>query len=242
MRVAAAFGRAADYDAHAAVQRLVAERLADRIVALPLPAAPRVLEIGCGTGFLGLGLVDRLADARWLMTDLAPGMVARARQRFGARAGIDFAVMDGEAPDVAGPFDLICSSLAFQWFADLPAAIARLRALLAPGGALVFATLAGGSFAEWRRAHGALPAGTHDYPTAGAFAALGLDVTMETIPMAHSDAREFLRAVKGIGAGTPRPDHRPLTPGQLRAVMARFEADGAVASYAVATCIAGAVA
>jgi malonyl-CoA O-methyltransferase len=57
--------------------------------------------------------------------------------------------------------------------------------------------------------------------------------------MAHTSAREFLRSVKGIGAGTPRAGHRPLTPRELRAVMGRFEAKGSVASYIVATCMAG---
>lgn len=238
MSVADAFGRAAHYDAHAAVQRIVARRLADRIAALPLRQAPRVLEIGCGTGFLGIGLVDRWPGARWTMTDISPAMIDRARARFSGR-DIGFAVMDGEKPALSGKFDLICSSLTFQWFADLAGSVTRLRRLLAPGGRLAFTTLTAGSFTEWRRAHGDLPAGTHDYPTVQALAALGLDVTVETIPMAHAGAREFLHSVKDIGAGTPRTGHRPLTPGQLRGVMARFEASGATASYVVATCIAG---
>jgi malonyl-CoA O-methyltransferase len=239
MSVADSFGRAAHYEAHAAVQRIVAEKLAARILTLPLPPAPRVLEIGCGTGFLGLQLVDRLAPAHWLMTDIAPAMVDRARQRLAGRPNVSFAVMDGEAPDVTGRFHLICSSLTFQWFGDLPAAIERLRRRLAPGGRLIFTTLAEGSFFEWRRAHGDLAPGIRDYPSAQALAAMGLDVAIETIPMAHTSAREFLRSVKGIGAGTPRPGHRPLTPRELRAVMGRFEAKGSVASYMVATCIAG---
>ena len=239
MSVADAFGRAAHYDAHAAVQRIVAEKLAERILAMPLPPEPRVLEIGCGTGFLGLELVDALAPSHWRMTDIAPAMVDRARQRLGDRRNVSFAVMDGEHPDVAGRFDMICSSLTFQWFADLPGAVARLRKRLAPGGMLVFTTLAEGSFFEWRRAHGDLAAGTRDYPSTETLSALGLEVEIETIPMAHKSAREFLRSVKGIGAGTPRNGHRPLTPAELRAVMGRFEAKGCVASYMVATCIAG---
>jgi malonyl-CoA O-methyltransferase len=238
MSVADAFGRAAHYDAHAAVQRIVAEKLADRILALPLPPAPRVLEIGCGTGFLGLELLDDLAPSHWRMTDIAPAMIDRARQRLGDRPNVSFAVMDGEHPDIVGRFDLICASLSFQWFADLPAAVARLRRRLAPGGRLIFTTLAEGSFFEWRRAHGDRLAGTRDYPSAQALSALGLTVEIETIPMAHKSAREFLRSVKGIGAGTPRDGHRPLSPAELRGVMGRFEAKGSVASYMIATCIA----
>jgi len=240
MKVAHAFDRAADYDAHADVQRIVADRLAARIAALPLPVAPRVLEIGCGTGFLGAALIDRLDGARWTMTDIAPAMLARTQARFAGRDGIGYAVADGEAPDVAGGFDLIVSSLAAQWFADLPGAIHRWRSLLVPGGRIAFTTLAAGSFAEWRAAHGEIAPGTPDYPTAATLAAIGLDVAIETLPVRHGDARDFLRSVKAIGAGTPRPGHRPLTPAQLRAVMARFDSSGATASYVVATCIGAA--
>jgi malonyl-CoA O-methyltransferase len=237
MSIADAFGRAADYDRHAAIQRTVAERLADRIAALSLPPAPRVLEIGCGTGLLGAELVDRLTGAHWHMTDLSPAMIERARQRFAGRPDIAFATMDGEAPHIAGPFDLIVSSLAFQWFADFPGAIERLGARLAPGGYLAFTTMAAGSFAEWRAAHDGLVPGTPDYPGVEALSAIGLEVTTETLPVHHRDARDFLHAVKAIGAGTPRPGHKPLTPAQIHAVMRRFEQDGAIASYVVATCV-----
>lgn len=239
MSIVRAFDRAARYDHFAHVQRDVANALAERIASLPLPASPRVLEIGCGTGFLGSALYGRLEDARWLMTDLSPAMVARARERFQSCANIAFATMDGSAPDIPGPCDLICSSLAMQWFDDLSAAIARLRALLTPGGRLAFTTLAAGSFAEWRAAHGPLASGTPDYPDASMLRAMGLDVQIDTHVELHADARDFLRALKAIGAGTPRPGHRPLTPPQLRAVMRKFEAEGAVARYVVATCIAG---
>ena len=239
MRIAGAFHRAGDYDRHAAVQRRVAERLADRIVALDLPARSRVLEIGCGTGFLGIGLIDRLNYRQYQMTDIAPGMLERARQRFTGRDGIDFAVMDGAHPDVEGPFDLICSSLALQWLDDLPGAIGRLRALLAPDGCLAFTTLAAGSFAEWREAYGKHAPATPDYPAPARLVALGLRVSVEVIEQNHASAHDFLRALKAIGAATPQPGYQPLSPPALRQVMQRFQASGAKARYVVATCIAG---
>jgi malonyl-CoA O-methyltransferase len=243
---ARAFDRAADYDRHATVQRATAAALAARIAALPLPLPPRpkILEIGCGTGFLGAALLPLLPGADWLMTDIAPAMLARAATRFADVPGVRFAVMDGEAPDAAGPFDLICSSLAAQWFADLPGTLERLSARLAPGGRLAIATLADGSFAEWRAAHRALglAPGTPDYPSYEALAALrpggaSGDIAMAPIVARHDDAATFLRALKAIGAGTARGDHRPLPPPALRAVMRRFEADGASVTYAIAHCL-----
>lgn len=241
MSIIRAFDGAAHYDRFAVIQRTVARDLARHIRALPLKPRASILEIGCGTGFLGAALVDHLPGARWCMTDISPAMVARAGARFADRPDISLAVMDGSAPDRNGPFDLICSSLAMQWFDDLPAAIARLRALLAPDGCLIFTTLAAGSFAEWRAAHGELAAGTPDYPGTDALAAMGLAVHTRTYMQYHADGRAFLRGLKAIGAHVPRPGHRPLGTARLRDVLRRFEAGGATARYVVATCAIGAL-
>lgn len=241
-RIAPAFAAAHGYDAHARVQQRVAVGLADRIAALPLPPAPRVLEIGCGTGFLTAALQDRGLGGPWLVTDLAAPMVERCRARLAQRADTRFAVLDGEhGPCPAqAPFDLICASLAFQWFTDLPTAVARLRGWLAPGGHLVFTTLAEGTFAEWQAAHHAegLSAGTLPLPNPAALASLSRATPLAIAPHreTHADARSFLRSVKAIGAGTPHRHHRPLSPAALRRVMARFDEAGAVATYVVATC------
>ena len=233
----AAFGRAANYDAHARTQRRVAASLAGRIAALPRPEAPRVLEIGCGTGFLTAALRPRIGGD-WTVTDLAPEMLARCRARIGEAPGLRYRVLDGERPGLTeGGFDLICASLAFQWFADLPAALARLRALLAPGGRIAFATMAEESFAEWRAAFAAagLEPATPRYPSIAFLASLpGTTVGEEHIVEQHADARAFLAALRGIGAHSPRAGHRPLSAAKLRRVMAAFEAGGARVTYHVA--------
>jgi len=236
MTVAAAFDRATDYDRHAIVQARVVARLADLLAAQPIGPGAQVLEIGCGTGLLGAALIDRLPGSTWLMTDIAPVMVARTARRFAGKPRVRTAVMDGEHPAGDARYDLICSSLAMQWFTDLPAAIGRLRALLAPGGLLAFTTLAEGSFAEWRAALGDRPAGTPDYPSSSALEALGLTVAIERHAIDHDDARHFLQTLKQIGAGTPRSGYAPLPPADLRRAMTRFEDMGATTTYVVATC------
>ncbi|EJL24510.1 methyltransferase domain-containing protein [Novosphingobium sp. AP12] len=242
-RIRDAFAAAPDYDDHARVQREVANRLAARIAALALPRAPRVLEIGCGTGFLTGALAETGLGGEWLVTDIAPEMVERCRARLGAPQhgrALDFAVLDGERGTPAGgPFDLICSSLAVQWFDDAPAALARMAGWLAPGGHLMVTTLAPGSFGEWRAAHeveGIAP-GTPAFAPVENFAALSLtSLTVERHLESHADPRAFLRAVKAIGAGTSHPAHRPLSPPQLRRVMARFAQSGCEVTYEVVTC------
>lgn len=157
-RVGARFGAAAArYDEHAPAQRITAGRLADAIGRLPLPPRPRILEIGCGTGLLTRALAARLGPADWTVTDISPAMLARARQGPPLPGTARYQVLDGEHPgDLPGGYDLICSSLAVQWFADLNGGLGRLAGLLAPGGHLAVATLAEGTFEEWRAAHDAV--------------------------------------------------------------------------------------
>ncbi|MFA7268480.1 MAG: methyltransferase domain-containing protein [Sterolibacterium sp.] len=235
IRIARRFGAAHDrYDTHADLQRMAATRLAARVRALPLPSHPRVLEIGCGTG----GLTRQLAPAiggDWLVTDLAtPMVVACQRQCVNAGIAAHFAVMDGEHPDLpAASFDLVVSSLAAQWFEDLPAALARLAGLLAPGGHIALVTLGSESFREWRAAHAGLglaPA-TPVYPDAARLRdsfppELAVTVAEETLSEPFTAPLEFLRRLRLIGADTPAANTRPLSAGQLRRVLKALAAQG----------------
>ena len=241
VRLRRAFDAAADtYDAAAPVQRAVAQRLAEKIAALPLPPRPRILEIGCGTGFLTAALRDRIWDADWLVTDLSPRMLDVCRTRVGTGSGIAFQILDGERPDRDGRrFDLVCSSLAFQWFDDLEAALGRLSDLLAPDGWLAFSTLAEGTLAEWRQAHTVLDldCGAPDHPSSLTLAEmLGPRgrIETETVVQAHADARAFLDDLKAIGAASSPPGRLPLAPGDLKRVMRRFDEAGSSVRYEIA--------
>lgn len=242
-RIAAAFGRAKGYNNDAIVQRAAAAQLAQWLARGELPPNPRILEIGCGTGFLTRSLSDAIGPARWTVSDIAPEMVERARNAL--RIEADFRVIDGEAVDpTLGRFDLIVSNMAFQWFVDLASAVARLSALLEPAGILAFSTMAAGSFAEWKEALAAegLESGTPPYPDRRALAALapsGLraEVAMVDLPQEQSDARTFLRRLKAIGASTPMPGYKPLPPAGLRRAMARFDAGPRIVTYRIGICL-----
>ena len=208
MDIAATFSAAADtYDFSADAQRQVAAMLAARVGGIGMPTAPHVLEIGCGTGFLTENLRSLLPGAQWLLTDISERMVARCRARFGDNAAV--MVMDGERPSLkAGSFDLICSSLAFQWFENLGDALARLRPLLAPGGHLMFATLAEDSFREWREAYPL----ARTYPAIDTLRSFG-DVVEERFTHEYPDALAFLDHWRQIGADAPTAGQRPMSPG-----------------------------
>jgi malonyl-CoA O-methyltransferase len=235
-RVADRFGRAAmTYETATPVQRQVAARLADAVMAEAVldsgvPAGARVAEFGCGTGYLAQALGPRLRPGLWIATDLAPAMAGAAREVTPL-----VAVMDAARPALAGGFDLVCSSLTLQWLAEPAAAVAAWRALVRPGGRLAVATLAEGSFAEWRRAlaeAGAPPA--RGFPTAGeARAWFGPDAAVQTFALAepHAGALAFLRALKA--SGTDAAESLPLDAGTMRRAMRAFEAQGGAVTYQV---------
>lgn len=226
-QIARAFGRAAQsYDAAAHIQRDGAALLAADIARLDLPDRVPILEIGCGTGFLSRLLCHAYPGHPITLTDLAPEMLAACRARLGAAPERDFRIMDGEAPDLAGPYGLIASNLTFQWFADPVAAAKRLAGLLAPGGHLLFTTLGAGTFAEWHAAHLAArrPSPVAAYPRAADLPGRVHDHVLHEI---HPNALAFLRALKAIGAQHPRNGHTPAPPGGLRAALRRLEADSA---------------
>jgi malonyl-CoA O-methyltransferase len=224
-QVADAFAAASEtYDTAAQAQVRSGGRLAELVVDRLRKPNPRVLEVGCGTGLLTRALMPAVGGD-WLITDLSPAMVETARREVGQGR---FAVMDGEHPDgSAGPFDLIVSNLAGQWFLDLEGAVSRLAACLAPGGLLALSTLAHGSLREWRAAHAelGLADGVMDFPTFDALRFMmpaRADLQSQVFAVTHVDGRDFLSSIRAIGARLPAPGYRPLTPGAMRGLIRKL--------------------
>lgn len=120
------------YEQQASVQREAAEHLADLLGQHFHTLAPRVLEIGCGTGFLTRLIATRFAPSEMVVNDLCPEM------------GVCFAnvprttFLPGDAQTLQWPgiFDAVVSSSAIQWFSDLRAFASRCVAILPKGGLL----------------------------------------------------------------------------------------------------------
>jgi malonyl-CoA O-methyltransferase len=220
-----AFGTAAKtYEQEAPVQKWTAHLLRQYVESLDLTDVSNILEIGCGTGFLTRELMEVFPEATWTVTDLSADMLETCRQNVAVEA--TFQQMDGEFPTLEGPFDLIVSSLAMQWFADLPAGLGRLSDLLSPKGHMVFTTLGSKSFQEWRRCLEALslPVGLHDYPTlqqAQSFDLKGRAIGVSSLikKQDYQNGLAFLKALKSIGAQSPKSGYRAMNTKELRKVM-----------------------
>lgn len=236
-QIGAAFAAAAQrYDESAHVQRIVAHRLAARASSEQIAPDADILEIGCGTGLLTREIRKTWPDARLTATDIAPEMIAATA---GHDLGARLIVMDGEAPELGDEqFDLILSSLTFQWFDDLPRTLVRLHALLKPGGLLCFATMGAQSFESWRKAHeqAGQSAGLRTYPTRDQLGAMlkpfpDAGVGEECVTLPEQGGTALIRHFRAIGAQVPRPDYRPLAPAALRRVINLFDEAGGTASY-----------
>lgn len=217
--IAARFdARAGSYELHAGLQRAVADRLARF---LPPLDAPRVLELGCGTGLLSRHLIERYPNGSFVLTDVAPAMIAECRRNLAlsGTAHVSFEVMDaGEAGGHAG-LDLIVSSMTLHWLDDPVASVERLRQFLAPGGVMLYATLGTDSFAEWRAglASEGLPCGLAEIS-----ALPGILEEEHIVP--DTDTLSFLRRMKAVGGLTPREGYAPLSAGALRRVISATDA------------------
>lgn len=215
------FARAmATYEREAVVQRQAAERLAELLGEHCHRLAPRILEIGCGTGVLSRLLMRRFAPSELVLNDLCPDMAICfanvPRTRF----------LPGDARTLAWPgtFDLVASASAVQWFGDLGAFAERCAACLTPGGLLAVS----GFGPETLRETAALTGRALDYPTPAHFEAT-LAARFTPLACEHAchtlrfpDAYAVLRHLKATGVTATGQDRAPWTRGRLEAFAAAY--------------------
>jgi ubiquinone/menaquinone biosynthesis C-methylase UbiE len=143
-RDVAAFGeRAQRYDEGwlGQLHHQIADRTADLALTC-IPAPGRILDVGCGTGYLLGRLAARAPQAEVLAgIDAAPAMIEVATAA-GADARLSFVVGTAERlPWPEASFDLVVSTTSFDHWADQRARLAECARVLAPGGCLVLADL-----------------------------------------------------------------------------------------------------
>lgn len=230
------FGRqAAHYDRYALVQHRLAEELVESLAG-GARQFHRILEIGCGTGYLTGLLRQAFPQAHLTALDLAPAALETARARLEG-ADIDWLVADGEQT-VPGHFDLITASSVFQWFSQPRRACRLYWEHLQPGGVLAFTTLGPSTFRELAASFDlagrvfpdaplpVIPA--RNFVTGKQWQSFleeagfsQVTVAEELRPQGYPDMLAFLRAVRGMGATSTRPAFVPRK--LLAAAMSHYD-------------------
>jgi ubiquinone/menaquinone biosynthesis C-methylase UbiE len=115
----------------------IADRTADLALA-QVPAPRRVLDVGCGTGYLLRRIAARTPDAAELVGIDPAARMVRVAQEATADPRVRF--LAGTAEQLPGPdggFDLIVTTTSFDHWADQQAGLRECARVLAPGGRLV---------------------------------------------------------------------------------------------------------
>jgi SAM-dependent methyltransferase len=163
-----------DPDRYRRNARFVAELGAPLVELLAPGPGERILDLGCGDGFLTERLVALGCEV--VAVDASPEQVEAARRR-----GLDARVARAEALPFAGEFDAVFSNAVLHWVKDAAGAIAAVRRALRPGGRFVAELGGEGCVAAIRGAIGealarrGLDAGALDpwfFPSAATYAGL----------------------------------------------------------------------
>jgi SAM-dependent methyltransferase len=101
----------------------------------------RALEIGAGTGYFSLNLMQAGVVGEATCMDISPGMLETLRSNAG-ELGLEVTTVAGDAEDLPLPgasFDLVFGHAVLHHIPDLDRAFAEFRRVLRPGGWLAFA-------------------------------------------------------------------------------------------------------
>jgi SAM-dependent methyltransferase len=103
----------------------------------------RGLEIGAGTGYFSLNLLQAGVLGSVVCTDVSPGMLAACAAnaaRLGRAGDVETVACEAAAlPFPDGSFDIVLGHAVLHHLPDLDAAFAEFRRVLRPGGTLLFA-------------------------------------------------------------------------------------------------------
>jgi 2-polyprenyl-3-methyl-5-hydroxy-6-metoxy-1,4-benzoquinol methylase len=134
--------RARDWDTPERIERAGEVAAAIR-EAVPLSSTTRLIDVGAGTGLLGLALAEDVGEV--VLSDPSTGMIEVANEKLAAAGlrSVRAIAHDLLSADTlpAEPFDVAVSLLVLHHIEDTRAALGAIRDLLVPGGWIALADL-----------------------------------------------------------------------------------------------------
>ncbi len=225
---------ASHYDRWAHVQVYVARRLSE---ILPVKSDPRtILDVGCGTGLLSGMLAEHYSQAQIEGIDLAPGMVAFCRERWGDDSRMTFTQADAAEFQSRKRYDLITSSCSLQWFPDPLATLQNLYDLTEDSATLTLAVILKGSLPELYQSYEGVcgrPLQYLKWYESSEYLTMveqaGFEIISqsdETHFFGYNDPWEVMRSLQGIGATfQSRADYQPLSIRQMKKLSANYQSE-----------------
>lgn len=194
------------YDDVAGVQQTCAELLVAQLFKQwPDLFLNSVLDLGTGTGFLPQLLLSKFPEGYFTLNDLSVQMLARAREKLGSDARIQY-VLGNLETTAFGFHELTLSNLALQWVDDIEHVI---QTHYMNSNRFAFSCLLDGTFAEWgalfKQCGGESP--VKSYPTEKTLEHFLLKLapdeysfTIREFSIPFENARSFMRYLKKLGA------------------------------------------
>lgn len=141
-------GAAVSYDQYANVQKKMAHSLLSILKRrYSETSSIRILELGCGTGYVTEQLSKLFPKAQITAVDFAESMIAVAKTRQNIE-NVTFHCEDIESLRLEESYDVIISNATFQWLNNVKQVIRNLFHHLSTDGIVLFSTFGQETFQE----------------------------------------------------------------------------------------------
>lgn len=203
------------YDSVAYIQKKSAQLLVTYLQKVASGFYPKtILDLGTGTGYVSEMLLPFYSHSIFMLNDIAPGMINKAKEKFSHYCTFNFCVNDMEYSEFDN-YDLIISNFSFQWLNQLEQ---TLQKFYSQSKLFAFSCLLDGTFKEWEQIlkNYALPTPLHNYPTEQKLNKFLLMLGNHTqffkvkkFRLSFDNPRIFMDYLKKLGA-TATTNHLPL--------------------------------
>ncbi len=140
------------YSKNALVQQQIASRLVDLLPNSTKNNYNKILEIGCGTGFLTNSFLSSYHTNEYVLNDIVETAFQEVQQTTNNIKFNNFKFVSGDAETVnfSGKYNAVLSSSTFQWFNNLEVFICKMQDLLEANGIFAFSTFGRNNYKEIR--------------------------------------------------------------------------------------------
>jgi malonyl-CoA O-methyltransferase len=218
-RLKKAFNRSAStYDQYAKTQAIVGEELVTMVKEIGIPTPTKVLDVGSGTGAIALQIARLFSHAEIFGCDIALAMTKRAAEKMKETglSALHFTVADAEVlPYPDHQFDLVVSSLTYQWLDNLSGALQEVSRILKHHGYFACSLLGRDTMFELKSSYCAAqnkvgngrPAHFHEFleeesilPMMEQSGFINIHITKSIKQEFHPDLKSIFFTLKAIGA------------------------------------------